>query len=99
MNGNPVTVEVKLVGLVASLGGCSEMRLDVPAGTPLPRFMELLAQSLGLDFANLVQDQKGAIYAGIMIVCDGAVIPPRLLAAYRLDSGCFLKIMPVVSGG
>lgn len=94
-----VTIEVRLVGLLATVGGRSEIRYDVPSGTLLPRFMAQLLECLGPDFKKLVLDKSGAIYPGIMIIRDGAVIPPRLLPTYRLEKDCTLKIMPIVSGG
>ena len=61
--------------------------------------MVQLSEYLGPDFKKFVLDKSGAIYQGIMITRDGAVIPPRLLPTYRLEKDCTLKIMPVVSGG
>lgn len=94
-----VTMDVRLVGLLAMVGGRPEIRYKVPPGTPLPRFMAQLSECLGPDFKKFVLDKSGAIYPGIMIIRDGAVIPPRLLASYRLEKDCILKIMPIISGG
>jgi len=81
------------------VGGRPEIRYEVTSGTPLPRFIAQLSECLGPDFKKFVLDKSGAIYPGIMIIRDGAVISPRLLPTYRLEKDCTLKIMPIVSGG
>lgn len=99
MGMDSATIEVRLVGLLETVGGRPEIRCEVLPGTPLPRFMAELSEYLGPDFKKFVLDKSGAIYPGIMIIRDGAIIPPRFLASYRFEKNCVLKIMPIISGG
>jgi hypothetical protein len=61
--------------------------------------MSQLSERLGPDFRNFVMQKNGDLYAGIMFMQDGALVPPRLLQTYTLQKDCILTIIPIVSGG
>ena len=94
-----VTIEVRLLGLLALVGKQTKIRHAIPAGTLLSAFMSQLSERLGPDFRNFVMDKNGHIYPGIMFVQDKKIISPRILPTFRLEKECVLSIMPIVSGG
>ena len=94
-----VTIDVKLVGLLATVAKCGGARLEVPRGTSMPLFMTQLAKYMGPTFEKFLVGKRGVLFPGVIIMIDGTVIPLRLLPAYRLEKDSILEIQPVVSGG